>query len=617
MKIRRRMWIRLAALMVASLFAVPLLLYHLDDGSHKINLHPKDFIAKDGNGPGLDYGAGENLENAMRNPLLADVKNNNNSVFHTKKKYGPVAVFKRMVLGNYEVEEKRLTTLPGENGEPVYTSMTEKAEADASIREYGFNMVASDKISMSRTVPDTRMSECKYWHYPEKLPTASVVIVFHNEGWSTLMRTVHSVINTSPAHLLKEVVMVDDMSDKPHLKKKLEKYIKIFKGKVKLYRNEKREGLIRTRTLGAQYSIGDVIVFLDAHCECNRNWLVPLLARIAYDRTIMAVPIVESIDWDNFRYRPVYTTNHHRGIFEWGFLYKESKVPNKELNKREHISEPYWSPTHAGGLFAMDRKYFFELGGYDPGLQIWGGENFELSFKIWMCGGSIEWVPCSRVGHVYRNHMPYGFGKISSKIPVVLLNYMRVVEVWLDGDFKEYFYRREPTVQGYPVANISDQLTFKKQHKCNSFRWFMDNIAYEVYDKFPPPPANQAWGEIHLKSSGSLCWDTHGQPPGGGPIGVSGCHHLGGNQLFRLNVKGQLAVGERCIDAVNGDTLHVQFCDVQPTGPWSWDEKTGLLRNKDLDKCAESSQDAKLHVRRCDIQSTNQQWSIRKIWSWK
>ncbi len=46
--------------------------------------------------------------------------------------------------------------------------------------------------------------------------------------------------------------------------------------------------------------------------------------------------------------------------------------------------DPCRSPTHAGGLFAMDRNYFNELGGYDPGMQIWGGENFELSFKVLM-----------------------------------------------------------------------------------------------------------------------------------------------------------------------------------------------------------------------------------------
>lgn len=40
------------------------------------------------------------------------------------------------------------------------------------------------------------------------------------------------------------------------------------------------------------------------------------------------------------------------------------------------------SPTHAGGLFAIDREYFLEIGAYDPGLLVWGGENFELSFKV-------------------------------------------------------------------------------------------------------------------------------------------------------------------------------------------------------------------------------------------
>lgn len=68
-----------------------------------------------------------------------------------------------------------------------------------------------------------------------------------------------------------------------------------------------------------------------------------------------------------------------------------------------------------------------------------GGVDLLLSLQTWLCRGSVEILPCSRVGHVYRNqdaHSPFDW-------EATLRNKVRIAETWL-GAFKETFYRHSP-----------------------------------------------------------------------------------------------------------------------------------------------------------------------------
>lgn len=94
---------------------------------------------------------------------------------------------------------------------------------------------------------------CKKKHHSAKLPTTSIVIVFHNEAWSTLLRTIWSVINRSPRPLLKEIILVDDASEREHLGKQLEDYVETLPVHTYVLRTGKRSGLIRARLLGAKH----------------------------------------------------------------------------------------------------------------------------------------------------------------------------------------------------------------------------------------------------------------------------------------------------------------------------------------------------------------------------
>nr|CAD7408482.1 unnamed protein product [Timema poppensis] len=376
----------------------------------------------------------------------------------------------------------------GEQGKPAYLSPDDTALKQTLYKANGFNAALSDEIALNRSLPDIRHPGCKSKKYLRNLPAVSVIVPFHNEHWSTLLRTAVSVINRSPTHLLQEVILVDDASTKEHCKKPLDDYVAQHLAKVKVIHLPERSGLIRARLAGARRATAQVLIFLDSHTEANINWLPPLLEPIAEDYRTCVCPFIDVVAFETFEYRA--QDEGARGAFDWEFFYKRLPLLPSDL---ENPTEPFKSPVMAGGLFAISTKFFWELGGYDEGLEIWGGEQYELSFKIWQCGGQMVDAPCSRVGHIYRKFAPF---PNPGKGDFVGRNYRRVAEVWMD-EYKEYLYKRRPHYRTIDTGDLTQQKALREALKCKSFKWFMENVAFDLPLKYPPiEPPDFAEGEV-------------------------------------------------------------------------------------------------------------------------
>ncbi|MED6291414.1 Polypeptide N-acetylgalactosaminyltransferase 10 [Characodon lateralis] len=216
------------------------------------------------------------------------------------------------------------------------------------------------------------------------------------------------------------------------------------------------------------------------------------LDRIAQNWKTIVCPMIDVIDHDHFGY-DTQAGDAMRGAFDWEMYYKRIPIPTEM--KKNDPTEPFESPVMAGGLFAVDRKWFWELGGYDTGLEIWGGEQYEISFKVWMCGGRMEDIPCSRVGHIYRKYVPY---KIPGGISLAK-NLKRVAEVWMD-EYAEYVYQHRPEYRHLSAGDMTAQKELRSRLSCKNFRWFMSEVAWDLPRHYPPiePPA-AAWGEVRAE----------------------------------------------------------------------------------------------------------------------
>ncbi|XP_043202414.1 putative polypeptide N-acetylgalactosaminyltransferase 9 isoform X4 [Amphibalanus amphitrite] len=434
---------------------------------------------------------------------------------------------------------------PGEQGKPVVLPKNLTAEqqklVDKGWKDNAFNQYVSDMISPHRTLPDVRDDKCRENQYNAKLPDTAVIICFHNEAWSVLLRTVHSVLDRSPEHLLKQIILVDDFSDMEHIGKPLEDYMAQYP-KVKVVRAQKREGLIRARLLGARHATADVLTYLDSHCECTEGWLEPLLDEIAKNRTTVVCPVIDVIDDTTLEYH-----------------YQKA------------------SGTSVGG--------------------------FDWNLQTWMCGGRLEIVPCSHVGHIFRKRSPY---KWRSGVNVLRRNSVRLAEVWMD-DYKKYYYQRI----GYDTGNYGD-VTSRKAIRdrlgCKSFRWFLDTVYPELFI----PGEAVASGEVRNLATG-ICVDSPCDPKDMyKAVGTYPCHKQGGNQFWMLSKEGEIRRDEACMDYSGSEVVLYPCHGSKGNQFWTYDPKTHYIQHGSSKRCLGISEDKKkLTMQECSPLDQRIRWTFQ------
>ncbi|XP_015679360.1 polypeptide N-acetylgalactosaminyltransferase 16 [Protobothrops mucrosquamatus] len=486
---------------------------------------------------------------------------------------------------------------PGFDEKAYVSSKLLKAGEDP-YRQHAFNQLESDKLSSDRPIRDTRHYRCASVHYTTDLPATSIIITFHNEARSTLLRTVKSVLNRTPANLIQEIILVDDFSLDPEDCQLLTRI-----PKVKCLRNGRREGLIRSRVRGADTATADILTFLDSHCEVNSEWLQPMLQRVKEDYTRVVSPIIDVISLDNFAY--LAASADLRGGFDWSLHFKWEQIPIEQKLSRTDPTQSIRTPVIAGGIFVINKSWFNHLGKYDIQMDIWGGENFELSFRVWMCGGSLEIVPCSRVGHVFRKRHPYDFPEGNAL--TYIKNTKRTAEVWMD-EYKQYYYEARPSAIGKSFGSIADRVEQRRKLNCKSFQWYLEN----VYPELKVPEKELIPGII---KQGANCLESQGQDTAGNSLaGIGSCKGSVNNPVATqewIFSDPLIRQQDKCLSITSfstGSQVTVEACN-QKDGRQKWKMKGSFIQHFVSGLCLEN-ESSRLVTNICQSDILGQQWEL-------
>ncbi len=229
---------------------------------------------------------------------------------------------------------------------------------------------------------------------------ASIIIASRNEG--PMLKQTIDFIRRAPTHMPYEIIAVDDASTDDSFA-----WIRTADAPQLRSAQTASRGIVAARNLGASLATGDMLVFCDAHIDVEPYWLDELARVMDVCSAAAVTPAFKNLDHDN----PI----HQRML-----LYAAARSANiqyrmcgRTFDKLSTLAwmprndAPFETPVVAGGCWAVRAEVFRAVGGYEAAFRGYGGEEEEISLKLWLRGYTLYATPLTCVAHQFRFSAPY------------------------------------------------------------------------------------------------------------------------------------------------------------------------------------------------------------------
>jgi glycosyltransferase involved in cell wall biosynthesis len=288
-------------------------------------------------------------------------------------------------------------------------------------------------------------------------PFISIIIPVKNEG-ENIKNTLDSLLDTK-TDCDYEIIVVDDHSEDgccSFLDNNQNE-------KIRMIRTDGL-GLSNAKNAGADLANGEILIFCDAHLFFEDYWMERLIEPI--QKGIAAAT------------NPGIADAANPGNIGYGYSWNNELEPKWNTGRKK---DSYPVPLLAGGCMAVSKEAFKDVEGFDRGFIVWGHEDEEISFKLWLFGYQCYIVPSVTILHVFRPSAPF-------ELRWDFINYNLMRMAWLHLSFARVnklsglikYSDSEKIMQDVLSSNVLEKRALYAQKRKYDDNWFMEkfNIAF-------------------------------------------------------------------------------------------------------------------------------------------